>query len=95
MAISTIIGHMPESGHTALDTMKTSHLLDLVYSRPAVALASARELLARRPPISAADAATAHQAAGLALRELGQLRDGLAELRRAFRSARASGPIQR
>jgi len=37
----------------------------------------------------------AHQAAGIALRDLGHLDDGLAELRRALRSARASGQPQR
>ena len=37
----------------------------------------------------------AHQAAGIALRELGYLPEGLAELRRALRSARASGQAQR
>lgn len=37
----------------------------------------------------------AHQAAGIALRDLGHLEEGLAELRRALRSARASGQAQR
>lgn len=37
----------------------------------------------------------AHQAAGIALRDLGHTEDGLAELRRALRSARASGETQR
>jgi CHAT domain len=37
----------------------------------------------------------AHQAAGIALRDLGHIEDGLAELRRALRSARASGQPQR
>jgi len=37
----------------------------------------------------------AHQAAGIALRDLGRPREGLAELRLALRSARASGEVQR
>lgn len=37
----------------------------------------------------------AHQAAGIALRDLGHPEEGLAELRRALRSARASGQEQR
>jgi len=40
-------------------------------------------------------ASVAHQAAGIALRDLGHPGDGLAELRRALRSARASGQPQR
>jgi CHAT domain-containing protein len=53
----------------------------------------ARVLLAARP--AAADASIAHQAAGIALRDLGHFDEGLAELRRALRSARASGDQQR
>jgi len=86
---------MPESGEGALNTTNASYLLDLVHSRATVALAEARELLARRPPVSAADASVAHQAAGIALRDLGYLQEGLAELRRALRSALASSWTQR
>ncbi|HTU74415.1 MAG TPA: CHAT domain-containing tetratricopeptide repeat protein [Trebonia sp.] len=76
-----------------MDTTETSHLLVLTHSRPAEALSRARDLLARRP--AAAEASIAHQAAGIALRDLGDLDEGLAELRRALRSARASGDQQR
>ncbi len=95
MPISIIIGRMPESRDDVSDTAEGSYLPDLALSRPAVALAKARELLARRPPVSAAEASVAHQAAGIALRELGHMQEGLAELRHALRSARASGQAQR
>jgi tetratricopeptide (TPR) repeat protein len=95
MAISTIMGYMSESVEDPLDTAEASYLLDLVHSRASVALAEARELLSRRPRVSAAEASVAHQAAGIALRELGYLQEGLAELRRALRSARVSGQTQR
>lgn len=86
---------MSESGDSAPDTAEASHLLVLTHSRPAEALTQARALLSRRPLISAAEASMAHQAAGIALRDLGHPEDGLAELRRALRSARASGQSQR
>lgn len=60
-----------------------------------MALARARELLSRRPPVSAEQASIAHQAAGIALRDLGHMHDGLAQLRRALAAARASGQPQR
>jgi tetratricopeptide (TPR) repeat protein len=86
---------MPENGTDATDTSEASHLLDLALSRPTVALAGAQELLSRRPPVTAAEASIAHQAAGIALRDLGHLDDGLAEMRRALHAARASGQQQR
>ncbi len=85
---------MSENDGGAPDT-EASHLLVLTHSRPAEALARARALLSRRPPVSAAEAAMARQAAGLALRDLGHLEEGLSELRRALRTARASGQVQR
>jgi len=95
MAISTIMGYMPESVEDPIDTVEANYLLDLVHSRASVALAEARKLLSRRPRVSAAEASVAHQAAGIALRELGYPQEGLAELRRALRSARISGQTQR
>jgi tetratricopeptide (TPR) repeat protein len=86
---------MPENGADVSDTSEASRLLDLALSRATLALAQARELLSRRPTVSAAEASIAHQAAGIALRDLGHLRDGLAELRRALRAAQASGQRQR
>jgi tetratricopeptide (TPR) repeat protein len=84
---------MSESGDGVTDTAKADYLLVFAHSRPAQALAQARALLARRPAAAAASAA--HQAAGIALRDLGHHAEGLAELRRALRSARASGQPQR
>jgi tetratricopeptide (TPR) repeat protein len=86
---------MSERSKSGPDTDEAGHLLVLVHSRPAEALGRARELLARRPPVSAAGASLAHQAAGIALRDLGHPADGLVELRRALRSARAAGQSQR
>jgi tetratricopeptide (TPR) repeat protein len=86
---------MPENGADTIDTSAASHLLDLALSRPAAALAQARELLSRRPAASAAEASVAHQTAGIALRDLGHPRDGLAEMRYALRLARACGDPQR
>jgi tetratricopeptide (TPR) repeat protein len=65
----------------------------LTHSRPAEALSRARVVLARRP--AAAEASIAHQAAGIALRDLGHFEEALAELRCALRSSRASGDAQR
>lgn len=86
---------MSESGDSALDTTEADHLLVLTHSRPIEALEQARALLSRQPPVPAAVASVAHQAAGIALRDLGHFGAGVAELRRALRSARASGQPQR
>jgi tetratricopeptide (TPR) repeat protein len=86
---------MPESREDALDTTEASYLLNLALSKPTLALAKARVLLSRRPHVTAAEASIAHQAAGIALRDLGYLPEGLAELRRALRSARSSAQTQR
>ncbi|HEX5297036.1 MAG TPA: CHAT domain-containing protein [Streptosporangiaceae bacterium] len=86
---------MSEDGGSAPDTAEASYLLVLTHSRPAEALSRARALLLRRPPLPALEASMACQAIGIALRDLGHLEDGLAELRRALRLARASGQPQR
>ena len=86
---------MSESGDSASDTTEADHLLVLVHSRPVEALALARALLSRPPPVTPAVASVAHQAAGIALRDLGHPAGGIAELRRALRSALASGQPQR
>jgi len=86
---------MSEDGGSAPDTAEASYLLVLTHSRPAEALSRARALRSRRPPLPAAEASMASQAIGIALRDLGHLEDGLAELRRALRLARASGQPQR
>jgi tetratricopeptide (TPR) repeat protein len=86
---------MSENGGWPSDTAEAGQLLVLAHSRPAEALSRARTLLSRRPPVAAAEASMAHQAAGIALRDLGHLTEGLAELRRGLRSASASGQRQR
>src|SRR6266542_3130934 len=86
---------MSEDGESAPDTAGADHLLVLAHSRPADALAGARAVLSGRPPVAAAEASIAHQAAGISLRDLGHSQAGLGELRRALRSAQASGLSQR
>lgn len=86
---------MSEDGDSAPDTTGADHLLVLAHSRPAEALARARAVLSGRPPVAAAVASVAHQAAGISLRDLGHSQAGLGELRRALRSAQASGLSQR
>jgi tetratricopeptide (TPR) repeat protein len=70
-----------------------ARLLPLALSRPQDALLAARSLLADQP--SAYDASLAHQAIGIVLRDRGELRGALAELRTAVRLARASGQPER
>ncbi len=86
---------MSEVGERARDTTEAGHLLVLTHSRPVEALDRARALLSRQPRITVAAASMAHQAAGIALRDLGHPGDAVAELQRALRSARASGDPQR
>ena len=62
-------------------------------SRPNDALLAARALLAGQP--SAYDASLAHHAIGIVLRDRGDLRAAIAELRRGMRLARASGKPER
>ena len=64
----------------------TDDLLALTFSRPREALASARSVLAGRP--DPYDASVAHQAAGIVLREFGDVEAGVRELREALRLAR-------
>ena len=86
---------MSEDGDNPADTAGPDHLLVLAHSRPAEALAQARAVLSGRPQVAAAVASVAHQAAGISLRDLGHAEAGLSELRRALRSAQASGLSQR
>ncbi len=87
--------YMTEDGDSPTDTTGLDYLLVLAHSRPTEALARARAALSRRPPVRAAEASVAHQAAGISLRDLGHSQAGLHELGRALRSARASGQDQR
>jgi len=77
-----------ESGRSAVDD-----LLPLTLSRPGEALTRARAVLAARPGPRAAS--VAHQAAGIVLREFGDVEAGVRELRVAVRLARRSGLAER
>jgi tetratricopeptide (TPR) repeat protein len=68
-------------------------LLVLALARPRDAIATARAALATRP--SRYDASIAHQAAGIGLRETGEMTAAIRELRAALRLARASGDRDR
>ncbi|MGD0701217.1 MAG: CHAT domain-containing tetratricopeptide repeat protein [Trebonia sp.] len=76
------------SGRTAVD-----ELLPLTLSRPAEALARARAVLAAKP--GPREASVAHQAAGIVLREFGDVEAGVRELRLALRLAHHSGLAER
>jgi tetratricopeptide (TPR) repeat protein len=75
------------------DPLDSDGLLPLAHSRPREALALARRILAGRPP--PARASVAHQAAGVVLRDLGEIGAGIAELRAALRLARRTGSVER
>jgi tetratricopeptide (TPR) repeat protein len=67
-------------------------LFALAMSRPWVALARARAVLAGRP--GPHDASMAHQAAGMVLRDHGDVEAGVRELRQALRQARRTGSAE-
>jgi tetratricopeptide (TPR) repeat protein len=68
-------------------------LLPLALSRPRDALARAQNILAGRPrPL---EALVAHQAAGIVLRDVGDVGAGIRELRHALRLARRIGSAER
>jgi tetratricopeptide (TPR) repeat protein len=68
-------------------------LVALATSRPWVALTRARAVLAGRPDPH--DASVAHQAAGIVLRDYGDVEAGVGELRLALRQARRTGSAER
>lgn len=68
-------------------------LLPLAMSRPRDALVRARGILARHP--GPHEASVAHQAAGIVLREIGDVDAGVRELRLALRLARRTGSAER
>jgi tetratricopeptide (TPR) repeat protein len=80
---------MAEQAPAASGRKTVDELLPLTLSRPAEALARARAVLAARP--GPREAAIAHQAAGIVLREFGDVEAGLRELRLAVRLARRAG----
>lgn len=65
----------------------------LALSQPREALVRARAALATRP--GPYEASMAHQAAGIVLREFGDVRVSVRELRRALRFARQAGSAER
>ena len=80
--------HTPGSGRQAVDD-----LLPLALSRPREALAKARTVLAKQP--GSYEASVAHQAAGIVLREFGDVDAGIRELREALRLARRTSSAER
>ena len=68
-------------------------LLPLALSRPHEALARARAVLAGQP--GPYEASVAHQAAGIVLRDIGDVQAGVRELRAALRLARRTGSAER
>jgi len=68
-------------------------LLALALSQPSKALTAAREVLAGHPP--AAQAAAAHQAAGLVFRDFGDIGMAIGEFKNARRFARQAGDVDR
>ncbi len=68
-------------------------LVALATSRPWAALTRARAVLAGRP--GPHDASVAHQAAGIVLRDFGDVEAGVRELRQALRQARRTGLAER
>jgi tetratricopeptide (TPR) repeat protein len=72
---------------------ETDDLLALTLSRPRDALARARSVLAGRPDPH--DASVAHQAVAIVLREFGDVKASVGELREALRLARLTGSADR
>ena len=74
-------------------TWEPDKLLALALSRPSEALAAAREVLAQHP--SAAQAAVAHQAAGVVYRDFGDIGQAIEEFKDARRFAHKAGDLDR
>jgi len=74
-------------------TRDVDSLLPLALSRPREALVEARAVLAGHPDPH--DASVAHQAAGIVLREFGDVRAAVRELRAALRLSRRAGSVER
>jgi tetratricopeptide (TPR) repeat protein len=89
-SISCVVEGVPAAG---LGHREVDDLLPLAMSRPHEALVRARETLAARPDPYAAS--VAHQAAGIVLRDVGDVGAGVRELRAALRLARRTGSPDR
>jgi tetratricopeptide (TPR) repeat protein len=84
---------MSSASDTVPVTWEPDKLLALALSQPSEALAAARVVLAGNP--SSAQAAVAHQAAGVVLRHFGDIREAIGELKHAHRFARKAGDPDR
>ena len=84
---------MPAAIHPAPLPWDPDELLALALARPSDALAAAREVLAQHP--SASQAAVAHQAAGVVLRDFGDIAEAIDEFKDARRFARKAGNPER
>jgi tetratricopeptide (TPR) repeat protein len=80
-------------GAAAASPREVDDLVALASSRPWAALSRARAVLAGRP--GPHDASVAHQAAGIVLRDYGDVEAGVRELRQALRQARRTGSAER
>jgi tetratricopeptide (TPR) repeat protein len=81
------------TAQSAVAPLRDEELLQLAVSRPRDALAKVQCILVGRP--SPYDASVAHQAAGIVLRDTGDIRTGIQELRAALRLARRTGSSER
>jgi tetratricopeptide (TPR) repeat protein len=87
------IRKVPPAADTAPVPWQPDRLLALALSRPSEALTAAREVLAGNPP--APQAAVAHQAAGVVLRDFGDISQAIEEFKAARRFARKAGDLDR
>ena len=76
-----------------VDQREVDNLLPLALSRPREALTKARAILANRP--GPYEASVAHHAAGIVLREFGDVEASVSELRNALRLARLTASAER
>ena len=88
MSVVAAGGRVAEVGARDVDS-----LLPLALSRPREAQVRARAVLAGHP--DAYDASVAHQAAGIVLREFGDVHAAVREVRQALRLSRRTGSTQR
>ena len=82
-----------KASSVAIEPGDLDDLLPLTLLRPREALAKARAILREQPGPYVAS--VAHQAAGIVLREFGNLDAGIGELREALRLARRTGVVKR
>ena len=82
---------MSVGSHSVEGVWEPDKLLALALSRPSEALAAAREVLAQHP--SAAQAAVAHHAIAVVLRNHGDIGEAIEEYKKARRFARKAGDL--